>query len=344
MPHNNLTSPSSGTASSSKRLHPPPRKRARLSEKTHETSPNGQQAELNNFSRHQRLWWEDGNVILVAGSVGFRVHRSILGRQSSTLCNVLVSGYDTAERTEGCPIVRLSDNTEDATALLSALYNTDPYRAHRQRMSLSFAASLLRITHKYDVADLRQDALTCFKSFYPITLSAWLNVEYVKPAPNAVLAVNLAHFAKIPSILPAALLHCMQLDPDVLIQGWHRPDGTVEFLSPEDTVHILQGRDSIWSDRRTAPWLLHPQCSSKCSDQTGCTTALSQLPQDALREGYFHHVWDLSNPCDSQSWPSLKALCRACKCMMRANFNRINQATWRNLPAYFNLPPLLDWG
>lgn len=69
-------------------------------------------------------------MILVAGSVGFRVHRSILGRQSSTLCDVLVSGYDTAERTEGCPIVRLSDNTEDATALLSALYNTDPYVFH----------------------------------------------------------------------------------------------------------------------------------------------------------------------------------------------------------------------
>lgn len=76
---------------------------------------------------HETLWYEDGNVIVVAETTLFRVHQGILSSQSNVLKGLIVM----AEPEEGtpqkpsdaCPKITLSDSKEDVQRLIESLYD-----------------------------------------------------------------------------------------------------------------------------------------------------------------------------------------------------------------------------
>lgn len=75
-----------------------------------------------------RFWFEDGNVILVAGDTRFRVYQGLLAAQSSVLAHIFSSSSllgDTATSEEivsglgdPCLVVHLSDDPEDLRHML----------------------------------------------------------------------------------------------------------------------------------------------------------------------------------------------------------------------------------
>ena len=73
---------------------------------------------------HSDIWFEDGNVILVAGGVAFKVHRGQLERHSEIFRD-LFSLPQPADRPtyQGFPTVQLYDSPSDITFLLRALYD-----------------------------------------------------------------------------------------------------------------------------------------------------------------------------------------------------------------------------
>ena len=76
--------------------------------------------------KHEQLWFEDGNVVLLAESTYFRVHGSILARSSEVFRDMLQLATPTAgpdEMIEGCPIVPLTDTAEEIAVILAFLYN-----------------------------------------------------------------------------------------------------------------------------------------------------------------------------------------------------------------------------
>ena len=70
------------------------------------------------------IWFEDGNVVLVAGGVAFKVHRGQLERHSEIFRD-LFSLPQPADRPmyQGFPTVELYDSPSDITFLLRALYD-----------------------------------------------------------------------------------------------------------------------------------------------------------------------------------------------------------------------------
>ena len=73
---------------------------------------------------HADLWFEDGNVVLVAGQCGFRVHKSILARKSEIMKDLFSLAQPLGGETfENCPVVRLADEAELIAAFLDLLYN-----------------------------------------------------------------------------------------------------------------------------------------------------------------------------------------------------------------------------
>lgn len=79
------------------------------------------------------VWLEDGNIILAAQGVSFRVHRSVLSRHSEVFQDMFSfpqpernspspTLYD-PEKLQGCPIVQLSDSPRELSHFLSALYD-----------------------------------------------------------------------------------------------------------------------------------------------------------------------------------------------------------------------------
>ena len=79
-------------------------------------------------SRDRDLWFEDGNTVIIAQDVAFRVHRSLLSRHSDTFSDLFTipqpTGLESAgDRIDGCPIVRVADSAHDFKRLLHALYD-----------------------------------------------------------------------------------------------------------------------------------------------------------------------------------------------------------------------------
>ena len=83
--------------------------------------------------RHPTLWLEDGNVVLSAQStidktrtLLFRVHRSVLARQSqvfSYMFDLPASGSQRLYDGLGVPRIDLHDSAEDLEETLKVLYN-----------------------------------------------------------------------------------------------------------------------------------------------------------------------------------------------------------------------------
>lgn len=70
------------------------------------------------------IWLDDGNIILIAQETAFRVHRSVLSRNSDVFRDILtVPQPADAEMLDGLPVVRLSDSKRDVVHLLRALYD-----------------------------------------------------------------------------------------------------------------------------------------------------------------------------------------------------------------------------
>lgn len=74
--------------------------------------------------RYPDLWFEDGNIVLVAGNCGFRIHRSILTRKSEVMRDLFSLAQPLGGETfEDCPVVRLMDDSSLLAAFLDILYN-----------------------------------------------------------------------------------------------------------------------------------------------------------------------------------------------------------------------------
>ncbi len=87
---------------------------------------------LEGLQPHSEFWIEDGNLILVARDVAFRVYRGLLAKQSTVLGEMAAkSSEDVYEAIfDGCPIVRLSDSPQDLTHLLRILLP----KSHRRQV------------------------------------------------------------------------------------------------------------------------------------------------------------------------------------------------------------------
>lgn len=73
--------------------------------------------------RHEELWFEDGNIVLIAQSTAFKVHRSVLSRRSGVFQHLLTLPQPAVvDKIDGVPMVVLHDQAHELAALLDAIY------------------------------------------------------------------------------------------------------------------------------------------------------------------------------------------------------------------------------
>jgi hypothetical protein len=80
---------------------------------------------LNELFKHPELWLTDGNIVLAAGNMCFKVHRSQLARFCTVFEDMFgaPSGGPEEETMEDCVVVRMPDDVADLTSFLEAIYN-----------------------------------------------------------------------------------------------------------------------------------------------------------------------------------------------------------------------------
>lgn len=68
------------------------------------------------------VWYDDGNMVLKAGSVVFRIHKGVLIARSTVFRDMFAVASVSDETFEDCPLVHLSDEPSELRHVLKALY------------------------------------------------------------------------------------------------------------------------------------------------------------------------------------------------------------------------------
>lgn len=216
---------------------------------------------------HPEMSFEDGNIMIVAETTTYRVHRSVLSRKSALFKDLLsLPQPDTAETLDGLPVVRLLDRAEDITMLLDAIYNSAKYRFRDDETpGWATVRRLLELGTKYQVEELREEAVHQLHARYPRKIGDWdytcrtdadtaATVVVSYPIEEDVAIANVARTHGLPDIHLAALYGCCSLSPDVLVRGG-RPAADAEAASPDaapaerlcedDLIACLQGKENL---------------------------------------------------------------------------------------------------
>lgn len=76
--------------------------------------------------RIPELWFEDGNLIVQAGHRVFRVYRGVLAARSPVFHDMLSFPQPSdSELLEGCPVVRLHDDSAEVLIFLKAIFDAE---------------------------------------------------------------------------------------------------------------------------------------------------------------------------------------------------------------------------
>ena len=82
---------------------------------------------LNGVKKHPHLWFDDGNVILIAEGTGFCVYRGVLARQSEVFRDTVEIPHPTAVGGDemDIPVACLDDdNAEEVAIMLRVLFTS----------------------------------------------------------------------------------------------------------------------------------------------------------------------------------------------------------------------------
>lgn len=76
------------------------------------------------YTRHEDFWFGDGTIVILVEKYAFRVHGSILCKQSEVFSGMLDVPQPPSEpQMDGCPVVKLTDSCEQVLHALTMIYN-----------------------------------------------------------------------------------------------------------------------------------------------------------------------------------------------------------------------------
>ncbi len=216
----------------------------------------------------------------------------------------------------------------------------DSFMSDSSQAKVSFEQifAVVRLSHKYQVDDIFQQAMTHLKR-YCTTRPDHSMGRKLFTSTQAIGAVYLAILTDTPVILPSALLHCASLGSSVL-DGWTREDGSVEYLSPGYLRVIMDARDRlIMESFYGLRQVFGVSPSIYCGDPDVCKNRLHEL----LLEGM-----DIGNEAFEpkgifSSWEFLvdnedgESLCSACDEDIRNYHETVLSDLWYRLPKFFQL-------
>ncbi|KAI0782147.1 hypothetical protein C8Q75DRAFT_788502 [Abortiporus biennis] len=185
------------------------------------------------FLRHPQYYFPDGNVVLVAGNIAFRVHGSVLSLHSNVFRDMLgiPRPADDNYLYDECPIMPLLDTVEEVRAMLSALYDSI---SQEDVLYHSRMLQPLRLEIKYEFDKLRDESVHRFEECFPKSLSSFEKLALESSLPGLsseededteaggnipiqfsdveeiISIIPLARNCNLPSILPQVFYICAQ--------------------------------------------------------------------------------------------------------------------------------------
>ncbi|KAF6759163.1 hypothetical protein DFP72DRAFT_1005145 [Ephemerocybe angulata] len=173
-------------------------------------------------TQSMEVWFSDGNIVLQAQNVQFKVHKSVLAKHSSVFADLFEMPHTNDEQSvDGCPVVELHDSAEDIKHVVLTIYGDKAYVNVEGALSMAVVAAMIRMGQKYDIEHVKEAGLSRLKRVFPQQLADWdrnfdegdgLYLHTIICGPDegmldlAIKAIELAHECGIKSILPACYL------------------------------------------------------------------------------------------------------------------------------------------
>ncbi|OJT08573.1 hypothetical protein TRAPUB_500 [Trametes pubescens] len=178
------------------------------------------------------FWFADGNIVLLAGNVAFKVHRGQLVRHSDVFYDMFSLPQPAAEEgqglIDGCPWVELHDDPSDVLHLLRALYD-GLYFSKPTAGDFCTVSAVLRLSNKYLIEHLRQRCLVRLETDWPTTLIGWDRREQQATVDgrynprehyaHPVLVIQLAEELDLDHILTSAFYDLSRYGPRKIAAG-----------------------------------------------------------------------------------------------------------------------------
>ena len=216
-------------------------------------------------------------------------------------------------------------------------------------MTFDQLSSVTRLSHKYNIGDLEDQAIRCLKTLFP---DSWEDFNSnvgrcfgeleVLPV-HAIGAVNLARLTGTPSVLPSALYLCCQLG-STIFDGWTREDGQTEHLSPEDLRRYVDGRMALIQEVLSILLdVFGVSASEDCKSRRACREGIRKTAMAAMRNS------QASDPLILDSWSEViqhmaraYGICNTCKALLLSREDKTMKRTWAKLPELMGVE-VDDW-
>ncbi|KAI0640934.1 hypothetical protein C8Q79DRAFT_920679 [Trametes meyenii] len=317
--------------------------------------------------RDPKFWFEDGNIILIARTVSFRVYKGLLAEHSAVFRSMfhIAQGTQAAsEQADGCPVVPLDDSPGDLRHLFRIIFPLNSgVRLNKADATLDMEtiSAIIRLDHKYELTALCSQAMNYLTTYYTTNYDAWINGTnsiHLKPEPfHAITAVCLARLTHTVSILPTAFYLCATLSLSEILNGYTRQDGVVERLSSEDVELCLRLRDQLINLNTASALAVFKAPSPRCLTGSGMLIApgfpitstcanIARKVIDRALMGKTPHI--LTSPFALDPWkPTLDScqtaevmreigarqpLCQSCTAHVMETESQMRRNIWRTLP------------
>ncbi|KAL1938264.1 hypothetical protein VTO73DRAFT_11715 [Trametes versicolor] len=275
------------------------------------------------IKRDDDFWFEDGNIVLIARNIEFRVYKGILAKHSPVFHDMFSlpspvapeTFWDTAGTIETCPVVHLSDSPEDFRHVLRVCmpetnlrqvghpYSSFASDGELSSSMISGALAVARMAHKYQMHDMLALVVKYLKRAFPDKFHEQVAKPLACiPSPYggslAVGAVNLARLIDEP------LVH---------------EDGSVEHLALEDLGRCLDARGCLTQKILVlATRIFALSVSQECIAAERCREVLEMMLLGVGQDPDMFAEADVISPwMDAYEYSYLPLCCESCQLMLR---------------------------
>ncbi|TRM65717.1 hypothetical protein BD626DRAFT_397813 [Schizophyllum amplum] len=295
------------------------------------------------------IWFDDGNVILQAENIQFRVHRGLLARHSSVFKDMFSMPQATASTEEshapgGPPIVYLSDAASDVQYALAKLFNLADPEDEKKAPTISQLVSALRIGHKYLIPRLWNDSVSRLRCAFPSNQVAFRECLYkrdditrdntatairVLPSETLLELVDTVAEVGLQTVLPPLYYRILLRESlNTLIDNPYPRDNRAR-------AYLLGGRAELLCSlsHSVAQWL------KLNAHGVVCTT-----PAECRKAGYVAYA-DIANirfPIGPWINGLQTGMCAHCNEQLQSTLSVVEGMSWVDLPRVFRLPAWKD--
>ncbi|KAJ6625257.1 hypothetical protein B0H10DRAFT_2161887 [Mycena sp. CBHHK59/15] len=267
------------------------------------------------------FWFHDGSIVLLVGSLMFRVHQTVLSTHSEVFAGLFIIPQPPAtakgqEMIEGCHVVQLHDNPEDFIELLKGIYHPSHFETSPDELGDMLSS-------KYLIVSLRQRCTSILKSRFPVTFADY-NVMISNPhrkhykSDDVMRVVLLAQECNVLEILPYAYYCVARM-------------GLTRIVSAAET-------DISWKEKALCLMSLSHSFLFAFQPAPSCQTPQCGLARGPQKEWRVLEAARSPNPLKQfVRWQSLN-VCRECIVHAQAQHQAGREEVWLHLPVIFELP------